>query len=249
MACSSSATHSAISGIFAYYWILNIAYAFWRIRIAWAFFSGVRPCLLVTNRGNGTNSKRLPHLSSGVDQQHPLTAEEELNRLLERASRWKQLRDKLKETKIYHYSEMAALCVQPEKEFRERTALKDEELDDLNGQPAQFHRERSERAEQHEMELDRAIYREREACTLWKDVRNNTHAVAFESEMQRLRGKVELKEKEVTQSGHGVVVVRDQLDRLAFEHSQHSALVSNGVVQIEGNNGACGCDQVFWERT
>ncbi|KEG13678.1 hypothetical protein DQ04_00851040 [Trypanosoma grayi] len=176
-----------------------------------------------------------------------LSAEEELKRLREKTSAWKQsvavqlneaakknkqLRDELKAASVSHEAELAAMRVQLDKEFRERTILKDEEIQELQRLITNLREEKRRMAEQHEKDVEQTATRIRENCQMERDTQWEAELAQRDAEVRELRDTVERKEKTIQQSDHEVAVMNARLERLGEQYKELSALMTNDAGQI-----------------
>nr|CCC95308.1 unnamed protein product [Trypanosoma congolense IL3000] len=179
------------------------------------------------------------------------SAEVELRELREKTNLWKQsvaqqlsdaarknkqLRDELKQANAAHESEMGALRVQLEKEFRERTLIKDEELESMQAQLGELRKKKCSMVEQHKVELEQLAARVRETCMMEHVMRSEAEAQQHEAQSQKLHDTIELKEKELAQSNHEVEVMKGRLERLAEQYRELSALMTSRT-ETPGDDG------------
>ncbi|RNF10620.1 hypothetical protein TraAM80_01436 [Trypanosoma rangeli] len=177
-----------------------------------------------------------------------LSAEEELRQLRDKTNAWKQsvaiqlseaakknkqLRDELKDAEGNHEQDMLALRVQLDKEFRERTNMKDEEINDMQRQMTQLREEKRRMAEEHKKNLEETVIRIRENSRMEHASKAKTDAEQHEAELRKLRDVIEQKEQAIVQAEHEAAVMRTRLDRLGEQYRELSGLMTHDARQLD----------------
>ncbi|EKF39237.1 hypothetical protein MOQ_000540 [Trypanosoma cruzi marinkellei] len=173
--------------------------------------------------------------ASFSDKSNGLSAQEELRQLQEKTNAWKQsvaiqlgeaakknkqLRDELKEAENNHEKEMSALRVQLDKEFRERTNLKDEEINKLQREMTHLREEKRRMAEEHKRELEETVIRVRENSQRENASKTRTDLEQREVELRQLRDTIEQRERALAQAEHEATVAKTSLDRLGEQYRE-----------------------------
>lgn len=198
-----------------------------------------------TDKANGSRRPSAEEQLRDLQEKTNLWKQSVAQQLSEATKKNKQLRDELKQVNANHGSEMGALRVQLEKEFRERTSLKDEELQNVQTQLMELRKEKRSMVEQHERDLKQAIARVRETCAVEHTMRTDAETQQHEAELHKLRDAMELKEKELALSEHEVCVMKTRLERLAEQYRELSALMTQNTTQLESGGDAANKEKVL----
>ncbi|KAF5223990.1 hypothetical protein ECC02_002885 [Trypanosoma cruzi] len=176
------------------------------------------------------------------EKSNGLSAQEELRQLQEKTNAWKQsvaiqlgeaakknkqLRDELKEAGNNHEKEMSALRVQLDKEFRERTNLKDEEISNLQREMTQLREEKRRMAEEHKRVLEETAIRVRENSQRENVSKTRTDLEQREAELRQLRDIIEQKERALAQAEHEATVTKTSLDRLGEQYRELLSIMTH----------------------